>query len=293
MSLKIFLDGKMVDKEEAKISVFDHGLLYGDGVFEGIRAYNGRIFRLKEHIDRLFEGIHTICLKLQQTKEEMAQIVVDTCRVNNLADGYIRLVVTRGVGNLGLDPYSCQKPSIFCIANKITLYPDEYYQNGLTLATVPTRRNINEACNVRVKSLNYLNNIYAKIEANLLNVPEVIFLNNDGYVAEASADNIFYAKDGILYTPPLYACNLGGITRSVVMELAVKLGIEVKEMLFTRYDMYNADECFVTGTAAELVPAVVYDGRTIGQGKPGPIYKSILAAFKELTKTEGVPIFNN
>jgi branched-chain amino acid aminotransferase len=292
VSIKIYLDGKMVDKEDAKISVFDHGLLYGDGVFEGIRAYNGRVFKLKEHIDRLYEGAHAMRLQIPKTKAEMTQIVCDTCKINNLYDCYIRLVVTRGVGDLGLDPRSCKNPSIFCISDKIVLYPDEYYKNGLTLATVPTRRNINEACNVRVKSLNYLNNIYAKMESALLNVPEIIFLNNDGYVAEASADNVFYAKNGVLYTPPLYACNLGGITRMTVMEVAASLNIEVRETLFTRYDMYNADECFVTGTAAELVPASVYDGRIIGTGKPGPIYKSILVGFRELTKTDGVPIYD-
>lgn len=292
MSIKIYLDGKMVDKEDAKISVFDHGLLYGDGVFEGIRAYNGLVFKLKEHIDRLYEGAHAMCLQIPKTKAEMMQIVCDTCKINNLHDCYIRLVVTRGVGDLGLDPRSCKNPSIFCIADKIVLYPDEYYENGLTLATVPTRRNINEACNVRVKSLNYLNNIYAKLESALLNVPEIIFLNNDGYVAEASADNVFYAKNDVLYTPPLYACTLGGITRMTVMEVAAALNIKVKETLFTRYDMYNADECFVTGTAAELVPASMYDGRMIGSGKPGPIYKSILAGFRKLTKTDGVAIYD-
>ncbi|MGI6361096.1 MAG: branched-chain-amino-acid transaminase [Bacillota bacterium] len=290
MGLKIYLDGAMVDKKDAKISVFDHGLLYGDGIFEGIRAYDGRIFQLEKHVDRLYEGANVLRIKVPCCKAEMRKIVVETCKANQLTDCYIRLIVTRGVGGLGIDPTGCLSPSVICIADEITLYPDEYYKRGLTLATVPTRRNINEACNVRVKSLNYLNNIYAKMEGQLMNVPEVVFLNNEGYVSEASADNIFCVRKGVLYTPPLYACVLGGITREIVIDLAKAAGIEVREELFTRFDLYTADECFLTGTAADLVPAVVYDGRTIGHGGPGPVYKKLLAAFKELVKTEGTVI---
>ncbi|MCL2816778.1 MAG: branched-chain-amino-acid transaminase [Clostridiales bacterium] len=291
MGLKIYLDGSIVDEKEAKVSVFDHGLLYGDGVFEGIRVYGGRVFKLREHIDRLYAGCHTICLAPQETKEEMFRAVLDTCRANNMRDGYIRLVVTRGVGDLGLNPTKCKKSTTFCIAASISLYPPETYENGLVLATVPTRRNINEACNVQVKSLNYLNNIYARLEANMMGVSEAIMLNNEGYVAEATADNVFIVKNGVLITPPLYAGALGGITRAAVMSLAEENGYKAEERLFTRLDMYNADECFLTGTAAEIVPAVKYDSRVIGDGKPGPVTRHMISLFRELVKVDGPLVF--
>ncbi|MGI6065233.1 MAG: branched-chain-amino-acid transaminase [Bacillota bacterium] len=287
MGLIIYLDGKFVNEEEAKVSVFDHGVLYGDGVFEGIRAYYGQVFKLKEHIERLYQGAQTILLDINETPEEMAQVVTETCKRNNLSDAYIRLVVTRGKGDLGLDPRKCPKSTTFCIASSITLYPEELYTNGLALATVATRRNIAEACNPRVKSLNYLNNIYAKIEANLAGVGEGVLLNNEGYVAEATGDNIFIVRKGVLITPPIYVGLLEGVTRNCVMDLARKRGIEVKETLFTRMDMYTADECFLTGTAAEVIPAVKYDGRVIGTGKPGEITKTLIQDYRDYVKNAG------
>ena len=293
MGLIIYLDGEFVQEEKAVVSVFDHGLLYGDGVFEGIRAYHNRVFKLEEHVDRLYESAHTIGIKIGMTKQEMTEVVLETCRQNNLRDAYIRLVVSRGKGDLGLDPRKCSKETVFCIAATINLYPEEFYQNGLKLVTVATRRNISEACNPRVKSLNYLNNIYAKIEATLQNAPEAVMLNNEGYVAEATGDNIFVVKNGKLTTPPVYAGILEGITRNCVMELARKRNIEVKEELFTRMDMYIADEIFLTGTAAEVIPAVAYDGRVVGEGKPGPMTKQLIADFHELTKHDGPQIFKD
>lgn len=291
MGLIIYLNGEFVPEERAVVSVFDHGLLYGDGVFEGIRAYNNRVFKLREHIIRLYESAHAIGLKIPLSQEEMIEVVLETCRRNNLRDGYIRLVVTRGPGDLGLDPRKCSKPTIFCIAASIQLYPEELYEKGLELATVATRRNLPEACNPRVKSLNYLNNIYAKIEANLMGVPEAIMLNHEGYVTEATGDNIFIVKNGVLITPPPYLGILEGITRNTVMEIARKKGIPVEEKVFTRFDIYNADECFLTGTAAEVIPAVKLDGRVIGSGRPGKITRELMQAFRELTKTDGPVIF--
>lgn len=287
MGLIIYLDGKFVEEENAKVSVFDHGLLYGDGIFEGIRAYNGFVFKLKEHLTRLYQGAHTIGLKINETPEEMAQVVAETCRRNNISDGYIRLVVTRGKGDLGLDPRKCPRSTTFCIAATIKLYPEELYTQGLELITVATRRNISEACNPRVKSLNYLNNIYAKMEANLAGVPEAILLNNEGYVAEATGDNVFYVRDGVLITPPISAGLLEGVTRNCIIELARKRGIEVREVLFTRMDLYTADECFLTGTAAEAIPAVKYDGRVIGKGEPGEITKMLIEDYRDYVKNSG------
>lgn len=291
MSLIIYLDGQFVPKEQAVVSVFDHGLLYGDGVFEGIRAYHGRVFRLGEHLDRLYESARSIAMEIPVSKDEMQEIVLETLRRNNLRDAYIRLVVTRGVGDLGLDPRKCPKPTIFCIAASIQLYPEELYQKGLEVITVSTRRNISTACNPRVKSLNYLNNIYAKIEANLAGVPEAIMLNAEGYVAEATGDNIFLVKKGVLITPPAYVGILEGVTRNAVMDLARQKGIPVEEKLFTLHDVYTADECFLTGTAAEVIPTVKVDGRPIGDGKPGKITWELIAAFRELTKVDGPLIF--
>lgn len=291
MSLIIYFDGKYVPQEEAKVSVFDHGLLYGDGVFEGIRAYHGRIFKLSEHLDRLYESARTIQLDIGISKEEMEQAVLETCRRNNIRDGYIRLVVSRGPGDLGLDPRKCPKPLVFCIAAKIQLYPEELYEKGLEIVTVATRRNVPEALNPRIKSLNYLNNILAKIEANLAGVPEALMLNNDGYVAEATGDNVFLVKNGVLVTPPPFVGILEGITRNTVMELAREQGMPVEERLFTRHDVYIADECFLTGTAAEIIPVVKADGRTIGDGKPGQVTKDLIHRFRELTKIDGPAIY--
>ncbi|MDN5347596.1 MAG: branched-chain amino acid aminotransferase [Clostridia bacterium] len=291
MGLIIYLDGKYVDEEEAKVSVFDHGLLYGDGVFEGIRAYHGRVFKLKEHIDRLYESARAIALDPGLSKEEMTRIVLETCRRNNLKDAYIRLVVTRGKGDLGLDPRKCPKPLVFCIAAAIQLYPQELYEKGLELVTLGTRRNAPDALDPRIKSLNYLNNILAKIEATRAGAPEGLFLNREGYVAEATGDNIFIIKGGRLLTPPPEAGLLEGITRNTVMQLAAEQGIPVQEKMLTRHDVYTADECFLTGTAAEVIPVVRVDARPIGDGRPGPITKELIALFRAHTEVDGPFIF--
>ncbi len=286
--MKIYLNGKMVAKEDARVSVFDHGLLYGDGAFEGIRAYSGVVFKLKEHIDRLYETCHTMMIDTGMTKSQMIQAVVETLNANGLRDGYIRLVITRGDGDLGLDPRKCKSgPNIFIIADKITLYPDEFYKNGLTIVTVPTVRNHPEAINPQLKSLNYLNNILAKIEANNAGVPEAILLDGSGYVAECTGDNIFMIKDGILKTP--LQGRLRGITRDAVMALAqTRLKLNVQETLITRHELYNAQEVFLTGTAAELIPVVKIDGRVIGEGRPGAVTLELLKIFHEVTRKDGV-----
>lgn len=287
----IYLNGEYVPKEKAVVSVFDHGLLYGDGVFEGIRAYHGRVFKLGDHLDRLYDGARAICMQIPVSKDEMQEIVLETLRRNNLTDAYIRLVVTRGPGDLGLDPRKCPKPFIFCIAASIVLYPDELYEKGMSVISVSTRRNIPTACIPRVKSLNYLNNIYAKMEANLAGMPEAIMLNNEGYVAEATGDNIFIVKKGVLITPPSSAGILEGITRNAVMDLARGKGIPVEEKMFTMYDVYTSDELFLTGTAAEVIPVINVDGRIIADGKPGKMTWELIAAFHELTKVDG-PLIN-
>lgn len=291
MGLKIYLDGEYVAEEDAKISVFDHGVLYGDGIFEGIRAYNGRVFRLEEHIDRLFSGARAIRLEPPVNKEEMNQVVLETMRQNNLRDAYIRLVVTRGKGDLGLDPTNCPKPSLFCIAAGIQLYPEELYLNGMEVVTVPTRRNAPEACNPQMKSLNYLNSIMAKLEAKMAGVQEAIMMNNEGYVAEATGDNIFIVHNGKLITPPAFLGILEGVTRHAVMDIAHKKNIPVEERIFTRYDLYSSDECFLSGTAAEIIPVTKADGRTIGTGKPGKITQDCIKAYKELTQSTGTDIY--
>jgi len=291
MGLKIYLDGKLVGEEEAKISVFDHGLLYGDGVFEGIRAYNGLIFKLEEHLDRLYNSARAIMLKIPLDKKEMKEAVLMTVRANKLTNAYIRLVVTRGKGDLGLDPRKCPRPTVFIIASTIKLYPRELYYKGLEVITVPTNRNTVSAIDPQIKSLNYLNNILAKIEANLVEVPEAIMLNKDGYVLECTGDNIFIVRNGVLITPPTYLGVLAGITRNTVLELAGKLKIDVREEVFSRYSLYNADECFLTGTAAEIIPVVRVDGRVIGDGRPGRISLRLMKAFWKLTKKEGTPIY--
>lgn len=289
--MKIYIDGTFYDENNAKVSVFDHGLLYGDGVFEGIRAYNGRVFKLKEHIERLYYSAKAILLNIPMTMEEMTKAVVQTCRENNIRDGYIRLVVTRGVGTLGLNPFKCSKPSVIIIADKIQLYPPKVYEEGMSIITAATTRNLHNALNPAIKSLNYLNNILAKIEAINANVEEAIMLNAEGFVAECTGDNIFIIKGKKLMTPPLSAGALRGITRAVVMELAEKEGLEVTEPNLTRYDLYNADECFLTGTAAEVVPVTRIDQRIIGNGKPGPVTKLLLERFHALTKECGEPIY--
>jgi branched-chain amino acid aminotransferase len=289
--MKIFVDGKFYSERDAKVSVFDHGLLYGDGVFEGIRAYNGRVFKLKEHIDRLFYSAKAILLDIPMTHTEMMKATVETVRVNKLRESYIRLVVTRGIGSLGLNPRSCKKPTVIIIAATIQLYPAEYYQRGLDLITVPTTRNLQNSVNPAIKSLNYLNNILAKIEANNAGMEEAIMLNSQGFVAECTGDNIFIVKNGILFVPPLSACALYGITRQTVIELALQLGYKVSETNLTRYDVYNADECFITGSAAEVVPAVKIDGRVVGTGKPGPITQKLMEEYRALTQVVGEPIY--
>jgi len=291
MSLIIYKDGEYLPEEQATVSVFDHGLLYGDGVFEGLRAYHGRVFKLHEHLVRLYESAKTIGMEVPMTMPEMQEMVLETFRRNQLRSGYGRLVITRGKGDLGLDPRKCAVPTIFFIAASITLYPDEFYENGLKLITVSTRRNAADTVNARVKSLNYLNNIYAKMEANLAGVPEAIMLNNGGYVAEATGDNVFIVKRGVLITPPTHMGILEGVTRNTVMDMARDMGIPVQENVFSLHDLYNADECFLTGTAAEVIPTVNVDGRIIGDGKPGKMTWQLIDAFHELTKTDGPLIF--
>ncbi|OIN95934.1 branched-chain-amino-acid transaminase [Candidatus Desantisbacteria bacterium CG1_02_38_46] len=290
MGLKIYLDGKLVNEDEARISVFDHGLLYGDGVFEGIRAYNGRVFKLDEHLHRLYDSARAIMLKIPLDKKETKKAVLMTLRANGLSNAYIRLVVTRGKGDLGLDPKKCPKPTVFIITHKITLYPRELYYKGMEVITVPTIRNLVSAIDPQIKSLNYLNNILAKIEANLAGMQEAIMLNKDGYVVECTGDNIFIVRDGVLFTPPTWLGVLSGITRNTVLELAIKLKIKTKEEVFTRYALYTADECFLTGTAAEIIPVVKIDDRVIGEGMPGKITLRLMKEFRVLTKKEGIPI---
>ena len=289
--MKIYIDGKFCGKDEAKISVFDHGLLYGDGVFEGIRAYNGRIFRLQEHLNRLYYSARAITLTIPLSMKEMEMAVVETLRVNQLKDAYVRLIVTRGEGDLGLDPKKCPKPCVIIIVGGIALYPHKLYEKGLDLVTVSTKRNISEALNPCIKSLNYLNNIMAKIEANRADAPEAIMLNKDGYVAECTGDNIFIVTRETLVTPPCWAGALDGITRATVMEVArEKLKIESREDLFTPYNIYTADEVFLTGTAAEVIPVTKVDDRIIGNGKPGSITRKLIAEFQKLTRRDGTPI---
>ena len=290
MALQVYLDGSLVCEEDAKISVFDHGLLYGDGVFEGIRAYNGRVFRLEQHLDRLYRGAHTIMLEIPLSKQEMAEAVCATFRANDIRDGYARLIVTRGVGDLGLDPRQCSKPSVVIIAAQIALYPEKFYEQGLEMITCSTRRVSPDALDAGLKSLNYLNNILAKIETIHANVPEGIMLSADGYVCECTGDNLFLVVNGNLVTPPLHIGNLAGVTRQAIIELAESDGIAASEELFRMHGVYNAEEVFLTGTAAEVVPVVKIDGRSIGSGKPGPVTGRLRSKFKELTNAEGTPI---
>ena len=289
----IYIDGEFLPKAEAKISVFDHGLLYGDGVFEGIRSYNGRVFKLDEHLERLYDSAKSIMLQIPIPIETMKETVLETLRRNHLSEGYIRLVVTRGVGDLGLDPDKCPKPTIIIIADKITLYPQKFYEKGLDIVTASARRNYAEAINPRIKSLNYLNNILAKIEGKQAGTEEVLMLNAEGYVVECSGDNIFWVKNDVLVTPPVHIGILEGVTRNSVIALARDNRMQVEERVFTRHDLYIADECFLTGTAAEVIPVVTIDRRTIGDGRPGKVTQKLMAAFRQMANNTGTPIYSS
>lgn len=288
--MKIFMDGRFVDKADAKVSVFDHGLLYGDGVFEGIRVYSGRIFRLEQHLARLFDSAKAIMLTIPMSTGELTEACCEACRLNGIRDGYIRLVVTRGVGNLGLNPFTCERPTVFIIADKIALYPAVVYEKGINLITAATQRNHPNAVNPAIKSMNYLNNILARIEAVKAGTEEALMLNAEGFVAECTGDNLFVLRDHVLQTPPPSAGALLGITRSVVFELAKRLGVLVTEPNLTRYEVMTADECFLTGTAAEIVPVASLDGRIIGNGKPGALTSKLIEEFHKVTRSEGTPI---
>lgn len=288
--MKVYINGTFYAQEDAKISVFDHGLLYGDGVFEGIRLYKKCVFRLDEHLERLEMSAKALMLNLPWTRQEIADAVCESCRVNNLVDGYIRLIVTRGVGTLGLSPRTCKDPQLIIIADKIALYPEEYYTKGLKLITAATRRVNPSALPPMVKSLNYLNSILAKIEALNLGYMEAIMLNDQGYIAECTGDNLFIYSKGTLYTPPVHASNLKGVTRGSVFDVAKQLGIPVVETNLTRYDVWVAEECFLTGTAAEVIPVIECDGRTIGTGQPGPTTARILEAFHKVVSQDGTMI---
>ena len=287
----IYIDGEFLPKAEAKVSVFDHGLLYGDGVFEGIRSYNGRVFKLDEHLERLYDSAKSIMLEIPISIETMKETVLETLRRNHLREAYIRLIITRGVGDLGLDPDKCPKPSIIIIADKIVLYPQKFYEDGLEIVTASVRRNYAEAINPRIKSLNYLNNILAKIEGKQAGAEEVLMLNAEGYVVECSGDNIFWIKNGTLVTPPVHMGILEGVTRNSVIDIAREAGIRLEERVFTRHDLYIADECFLTGTAAEVIPVVKIDRRAIGDGQPGKMTQRLIAAFRQYANSSGTPIY--
>lgn len=285
--MEVYIDGKFTPKAEAKISVFDHGFLYGDGIFEGIRLYQGCVFRLEEHLERLEMSAKALCLELPLSRRELADVVCESCRRNNLTDGYIRLIVSRGYGDLGLSPRNCPTPTVVCIADTIKLYPEELYATGMRIITAPTRRISPAALPPMIKSLNYLNNIMAKMEAQQHGFHECLMLNEQGYVAECTGDNVFLIHKGRLLTPASHAGALVGITRLVAMEIAAALGIPVVETNLTRYDVWNADECFLTGTAAEVIPVIEVDARRIGDGKPGPMTAGILAEFRKKASREG------
>jgi branched-chain amino acid aminotransferase len=288
--MKVYINGTISSGADAKISVLDHGLLYGDGVFEGIRVYKFRVFKLVEHIDRLYESAHSIMLEIPLTKQALIEAVVQTVAAEGRPDGYIRLIVTRGAGTLGLNPLLCKEPQVIIIVDAIQLYPNELYEHGLEIISIPTRRNVPEAVNPRLKSLNYLNNVLAKIEAVNCGFVEAIMLNGDGYVAEATGDNVFLARRGTLRTPSNDMGILQGVTRDAVMALARERGIPVEETRLTRHELYTADECFLTGTAAEIIPVIKVDGRVIGSGTPGPITLDLIKAFRQLTDVDGVEV---
>ena len=290
MALKIWLDGSLVDEGEAKVSVFDHGLLYGDGVFEGIRFYSGRVFRLREHVERLFASSKAIMLELPWSREEVIAATLETIRANALQEGYVRLLVTRGVGSLGLSPDSCERPSMIIIAADIQLYPQSDYEAGLKVVTCATRRPTHSSLSPQVKSLNYLNNVMAKVEAARGGGREGLMLNEQGYVAECTGDNIFIVKKGLVSTPPVSDGGLDGITRGVIFELGSQLGVTIRERTMTRFDIMTADECFLTGTAAEVIPAVELDHRPIGDGTPGPLTGRFIEAYRSLVRNSGTPI---
>lgn len=284
------MNGEFVEKEKAVVSVYDHGFLYGDGVFEGIRSYGGNVFCLKEHVKRLYESAKSILLTIPMPVEEMEEAVLQTLQKNEYADAYIRLIVSRGKGDLGLDPRSCVKPSVIIIAEQLKLFPQEFYDNGLSVVSVASRRNTPDALDPRIKSMNYLNNVLVKIEAAQAGVLEALMLNQQGYVCEGSGDNVFIVKDGKVLTPPSYLGALEGITRNSVIELCERLNISYEERPFTRHDVYVADEVFLTGTAAELIPVVKVDSREIGDGKPGSVTKRLTEEFKKLTRERGVRV---
>ena len=288
--MKIYLNGDLVDKEKAVVSVFDHGLLYGDGVFEGIRLYDGCVFKLNEHLERLEYSAKAILLELPMDRLQLMDAVCDTCRANNLSNGYIRLVVTRGVGHLGLTPDGCGPPSVIIIADDIQLYPENLYENGLKIISVPTRRINASALPPAVKSLNYLNNILAKIEAKKVGFQEALMLNDKGEIAECTGDNVFVLNKGVLFTPPLDAGSLRGITRAAVMDIASELSIPCREQALTRYDLWTAEECFLTGTAAEVIPCVEVDHREVGNGQPGVMTQRFIAKFRENVREDGVKL---
>ncbi len=290
MSRMVFVNGDLVPEEQATVSVFDHGYLYGDGVFEGIRAYDGKIFRLEEHVDRLYESAHCIMMEIPYTREQMQRAIIDTVKANGLRDAYIRVVVSRGKGDLGMNPKNCPGCQIVIIAGKIAVFPPELYEDGIEAVTVPTRRNVVGALDPRIKSLNYLNNIMAHIEATRAGAREALMLNSEGYVTEGAADNIFVYRRGVLWTPPKYLGILEGITREAVMGLARGEGIPVEESPITRHDIYTGDECFVTGTAAEIMPIVEVDSRVVGTGKPGPVTRRLTELYRELVIEEGTPL---
>lgn len=290
MGMKIYVNGKYVSKEQATVSVFDHGFLYGDGIFEGIRSYGGNVFRLKEHVERLYDSAKSIMLQIPMSPEQMEEAICETIRQNQLQDSYIRVVISRGVGDLGICPTKCETPNVIIIAASVNLFPPELYEKGLRTATVSVRRNRPDALNPKIKSLNYLNNIMVKIEANLAGVSEAIILNDQGYVTEGSADNIFVVKKGQLFTPPSYLGALEGITRQAIIDIANKLGIVVREEPFTLHDVYIADEVFLTGTAAEVIPVIDVDGRTIGTGKPGAMTNRLLEEFRKIVYIEGTKL---
>ena len=287
----IFLNGEFVSKKDAVVSVYDHGFLYGDGVFEGVRVYEGNVFRLQEHIDRLYDSAKSIMLSVPYSKQEMSGLVVETLRRNELLNAYIRVVVSRGVGDLGLDPSSCARPQVIVIAEELALFPKELYKTGIDIVSVATRRTRADVLSPKVKSLNYLNNILVRIEANLAGVSEALMLNDQGYVAEGSADNVFIVKHGEILTPPGYVGALEGITRNAIMEIARELGYPMREQVFTRHDVYVADEVFLTGTAVEVIAVVKVDGRTIGDGKPGKCTNRLLEEFRKTVVENGTKVY--
>ncbi|MDQ0049857.1 branched-chain amino acid aminotransferase [Paenibacillus polymyxa] len=289
----IYLDGQHVTKENAKVSVYDHGFLYGDGIFEGIRIYNGNIFKCKEHLERLYDSAKSIQLNIPLSPDEMLEAMAETIRLNEMRNGYIRLVVSRGAGNLGLDPLRCAKASVIIIVEQLAIYPEEAYLTGLKTISVSQRRNIPDALNPKIKSLNYLNNILVKIQSNYAGVGEAIMLNSQGYVTEGSADNIFIVKNGVLYTPPCYLGALEGITRNAIIDLCAKLGYSLKEQPFTLHDVYVADEVFFTGTAAEVIAAYEVDGRTIGSGVAGPVTLELLTEFRKIVDQDGYKVWQD